>query len=100
MLCEAGLGRPAAGSPGMLAACVAVVALAAALYSVYGGLRATTWAGVLQLAVVLAGGGLLVAVGSHELGGLAAVVKRTWPPIHPHEPLAAGRPDASAGRGW
>jgi SSS family solute:Na+ symporter len=76
VLCEAGLGRPAAGSPVMLAACVAVVALTAALYSVYGGLRATTWAGVLQLAVVLAGGGLLVAVGSHELGGLAAVAKK------------------------
>ena len=76
VLCEVGLGRPAAGSPAMLAACIAVVALTAAIYSVYGGLRATTWAGVLQLAVVLAGGGLLVAVGSHELGGLAAVVKK------------------------
>ena len=44
-------------------------------YSVYGGLAATTWAGTLQLLVVLSGGLLLVAVGSHNAGGLAAVVK-------------------------
>lgn len=75
-VCEGGLGRPPEGSAWVFVACMAVVALAAGVYSVYGGLLATTRAGALQLLVVLAGGLLLVAAGSHAAGGLDAVVQK------------------------
>ena len=75
-VCEGGLGRSPEDSAWVFVACMAVVALAAGVYSVYGGLAATTRAGTLQLLVVLAGGLLLVAVGSHAAGGLDAVVQK------------------------
>ena len=53
-----------------------VVAAAAGVYSIYGGLAATTCAAMLQLLVVLAGGVLLVALGSRGPGGVEGVVKK------------------------
>jgi SSS family solute:Na+ symporter len=54
---------------------MAVVAAAAGVYSIYGGLAATSRAALVQLLVVLAGGVLLVALGSRGAGGVVAVVK-------------------------
>ncbi len=74
-VCEGGLGRPLEGSAWIFLVSMALVAAAAGVYSIYGGLAATTRAAMLQMLVVLAGGVLLVAVASRGAGGLGAVVK-------------------------
>ena len=75
-VCDAGLGRPPEGAAWLFIVAMVVVAAAAGVYSIYGGLAATSRAAMLQLLVVLAGGVLLVALGSRGLGGVEGVVKK------------------------
>ncbi len=76
VLCEAGLGIPVEGPSWAFAGCIAMVALVTAIYSVYGGLRAGVWSGVLQLLVVIAGGALLATVATRACGGLAELAAK------------------------
>ena len=94
-VCEGGLGRPPEGSTWPLRSASAAWRSSPwrpGVYSIYGGLAATTWAGTLQLLVVLAGGVLLVAVGSHAAGGLGAVVKNNLAAAGPRAWACCCRP--------
>jgi len=55
--------------------CVLSIAVVTAAYCIYGGLLSVVWTDVLQVAILLTGGALLVIIGSHDVGGLAAAVK-------------------------
>lgn len=74
-LCEIGLGIQVDGLSLALAACILVVALATALYAIYGGLMAGAWAGAIQTLVLLAGGVVLTAVALSSFDGLGPVVE-------------------------
>lgn len=76
VLCEGGLGVMVDGFSWQLIACIAAVAIVAALYSVYGGLMAGAWAGAIQLLIVIAGGTLLAVVATKDAGGLVAVMQK------------------------
>jgi len=56
--------------------CVIVIAAVTAAYCIYGGLLSVVWTDVLQVAVLLIGGVLIVWIGSHEAGGFTAVLKK------------------------
>ena len=55
--------------------CVLVISGVTAAYCIYGGLLSVVWTDVLQVVILLVGGLLLVVIGSHDAGGLAAVIK-------------------------
>ena len=55
--------------------CVLTIAAVTAAYCIYGGLLSVVWTDVLQVAVLVIGGLLLVALGLYDTGGIAAVVK-------------------------
>ncbi|MFH0944658.1 MAG: sodium/solute symporter, partial [Planctomycetota bacterium] len=55
--------------------CVLLIAGVTAAYCIYGGLLSVVWTDVLQVAVLVTGGLVLVVVGVHAAGGLEAVVE-------------------------
>ncbi len=55
--------------------CVVVIAGVTAAYCIYGGLLSVVWTDVLQVAILVVGGLLLVLIGAYAAGGPAAVVQ-------------------------
>jgi len=53
--------------------CVVVIAAVTAAYCIYGGLLSVVWTDVLQVAILVVGGALLLLIGMHAAGGFQAV---------------------------
>ncbi|MGD0897936.1 MAG: hypothetical protein ABR915_08865 [Thermoguttaceae bacterium] len=79
VLCEAGLGQTAGSSAWVFAACVAVVALATAAYSIYGGLMAGVWSGAMGMIIFMIGAAVLAAAAVSQ-AGWAEMLEANNPP--------------------
>jgi len=55
--------------------CVLIIAGVTAAYCIYGGLLSVVWTDVLQVAILVIGGVLLVWIGAQDVGGMTAVVE-------------------------
>jgi len=66
----------ASGPFSAFAGCTLLIAAATAAYCIYGGLLSVVWTDVLQVAILAAGGALLVILGIHDAGGFSEVVRR------------------------
>ena len=55
--------------------CILIISAVTAAYCIYGGLLSVVWTDVLQVAILLIGGVLLVWIGSQDVGGLMAVAE-------------------------
>jgi len=97
ILYEMPSGEEVAGLNWTFMGCVLVIAAVTAAYCIYGGLLSVVWTDVLQVAILVSGGLLLVALGLYDTGGIAAVVKTNvdadpqrmkliLPPDHPVSP--------------
>jgi len=53
--------------------CVVLIAAVTAAYCIYGGLLSVVWTDVLQVAILVIGGALLLLIGMHAAGGFEAV---------------------------
>jgi len=78
-------------------ACVVLIAAVTAAYCIYGGLLSVVWTDVLQVAILVIGGAMLLLIGMYDAGGFAAVVDKNLkadpqrfslilPPDHPVSP--------------
>jgi len=75
ILYEMGLGTTLEAFNPMFMGCILIISAVTAAYCIYGGLLSVVWTDVLQVAILLVGGLLLVVIGSYDAGGFAAVVK-------------------------
>lgn len=75
ILYELPSGAVLAGLDGWFCACVVLIAGVTAAYCIYGGLLSVVWTDVLQVAILVAGGVLLVLIGAYATGGPVAVVR-------------------------
>jgi SSS family solute:Na+ symporter len=80
VLSTLGLGYGVGQSPWIFAACVAAVALVAAVSCAYGGLMAGVWAGAVGMIVFLVGGSVLAAAAVHNAGGLTEMLQANSAP--------------------
>jgi len=60
----------------MFMGCVLMISIVTAAYCIYGGLLSVVWTDVLQVAILLIGGLLLVWAGTQKAGGLSAVIEK------------------------
>jgi solute:Na+ symporter, SSS family len=74
-LAELGLGQSVEGISWAFVGCIAAIAVITAIYSVYGGVTAGTWAAAVQMLVAIAGGILLTIVAVRDGGGLTTVAQ-------------------------
>ncbi len=56
--------------------CVLIIAGVTAAYCIYGGLLSVVWTDVLQVAVLVVGGVLLVLIGINNVGGISEVINK------------------------
>lgn len=55
--------------------CIIIISGITSAYCIYGGLLSVAWTTVLQTTILLAGGFLIVIVGSHHFGGITKVIE-------------------------
>ena len=72
--------------------CIAIIAAVTATYCIYGGLLSVVWTDVLQVAVLLVGGLLLVWIGTGQAGGISKVVENNRETLV--KPLPDGKVEA------